>query len=143
MSYPSKPIKRWIEKDMEKGKHIYTKYKDVDGIPLAEGMVLSGAWMSGKDNHRKYYVKKDVKKNKYYLQSFFEQVTHLGEYLNKEYDKVNSRGKSMEFAATDLQVELNKDYSPCFLEDYGIEKGTFPRRHKIVNGEWQIEEVKE
>jgi len=143
MSYDRKSIKRWVEKDMATGKHVYTEYKDVDGILLAEGMVLSCAWMSGEDKWRKYYVKKDVKKNKYYLQSFFEQVTHLGEYYNKEYDKVNSRGKAMEFAATDLQLELNKDYSPCFLEDYGIEPGTFPYRHKVINGEWHREEVKE
>ena len=143
MSYNSKDIKRWVEKDMNEGKHVYTDYKDVDGIPLAEGMVLVCAWMSGKDKNRKYYVKKDVKKNKYYLQSFLEQVTHFGEYLNKEYDKVKSCGKPIEFAASDLEIELNKDYSPCFLEDYGYEKGTFPRRHKIVDGKWQVEEVKE
>lgn len=143
MSYPSKGIKQWVEKDMKTGKHVYTEYKDVDGILLAEGMVLSCAWMSGKDKYRKYYVKKDIKKNKYYLQSFFEQVTHLGEYYNKEYDKVNSRGKAMEFAASNLQVELNKDYSICFLEDYGIQPGKFPARHKIINGFWYIEEVEE
>ena len=88
-------------------------------------------------------MKKDVKKNKYYLQSFFEQVTHFGEYLNKEYDKVKSHGKGMEFAASDLEVERNKENLPCFLEDYGNDIGTFPHRHMVINGEWHREEVKE
>lgn len=142
MSDITKRLKNWIESDKKEGNHTYTKFTDVDGIQLAEGMVLVHAWNS-EDKRRKYYVKKDVKKNKYYLQSFFEQITHYGEYLNKEYDKVKSHGKGMGFASTNLEVELKCDYTPCFLEDYGHEPGTFPRRHSVVNGKWQIEEVKE
>lgn len=135
-------LKKWVENDKKEGNHTYTKFTDVDGIPLAEGMVLVHAWNCD-DKRRKYYVKRDVKKNKCYLQSFFEQITHFGEYLNKEYDKVKSHGKGMEFAASNLEVELTKDYIPCFLKEYGHEPGTFPRRHSITNGEWCIEEVKE
>jgi len=135
-------IKCWVEEDKLNGKHVYTEFKDIDGIPLAEGMVLVSAWNS-EDKRRKYYVKKDVKKDKYYLQSFFEQVTHYGEYLDKEYDKVKSRGKGMEFAASDLEVEEKSDYVPCFLEDYGFKPGTFPKRNKVINGKWICEDVRE
>ena len=40
MSQDRRDIKRWVEKDMTEGEHVYTEYKDVDGIPLAERMVL-------------------------------------------------------------------------------------------------------
>jgi len=123
MSDVIKRLKKWIEEDKKQGKHIYTEYTDTDGIPLAEGMLLMNAWQSG--NRREYYVKRDVKKNKYYLQSYGENVYLLKEYYNKEYSKCNSIGIGIERASEDLQIlyrDMPGDFRIMFLEDIGFDK---------------------
>jgi len=135
-------IKQWIEKDKADRSHVYTGFKDADGFELAEGMVVTHAW-SNEDDQRKYYVKKDVNKNKYYLQSFLENVTHLNEYFEERYECIKSRGRGIETAQIDFIIELEGNYTPIFIEYYGYSNGSLPPRHSVVNGEWKIEEVKE
>lgn len=141
MSIYAKKLKNWVDNDMKEGSHVYTEFKDIDGIPLAERMVLTSAWYSGEKRY--YYVKKDIKKNKYYLQSFGENFMFLGEYFNKEYDKVKSRGVGIERAKEDYQVLTDEKCVPSFLEDFGYENGEFPHRNAFVNGELIFEKVKE
>lgn len=141
MSDYTNKIKKWVEKDKKKGVHVYTGFKDIDGIELAERMVLVGAWYG--DEKRLYYVKKDTKKNKYYLQSFGENFIFAGEYFNKEFDKVKSRGIGIHRALEEYQVLYDDKCVPTFLEDYGYHEGKFPHRNVFINGELVFEEVTE
>ena len=104
-------------------------------------MVLEGAFYS--DDRRYYYVKKDIQKNKYYLQSFMENAIHLKEYYNKEYDKVKSRGIGIHLAKYELQVVRNDKCIPFFLEDFGYVDGQLPHRNIFVEGKLVFEQVKE
>ena len=136
-------LKAWVKKDMENGKHNYTEYIDIDGVRLAERMVLREAFYG--DDERLFYVKKDVKKDKYYLQSFADQVTYFGEYLDNKYSQVKSRGIGILRAKDEFEVlfKLEGELKILFLEDYGYEAGKYPPRVNIINGEVVLEKLKE
>ncbi|MCI8361924.1 MAG: hypothetical protein HFJ41_02015 [Clostridia bacterium] len=61
--------KKWVEKDMKNKKHTYIQYKALGEVQIAEGMVLIPAFES---INIYYYVEKDEKTKKYYLQCFFD-----------------------------------------------------------------------
>lgn len=119
-------IMKWIEKDKGTDNHIYTKYTDIDGIPLAERMVLEDA--IGKER-KIYYVAKNFKTGQYCLQSF------MG-YLEEEGEDEADITRKIEYASGNLQVVTKSESGKVsFLEDYGWKSSRFPPERKKINGE--------
>lgn len=82
-----KHAKKWVEEDMKNKKHTYIQYKALGEVQIAEGMVLIPALgevqivegrvfipalSSNGYEFKYYYVAKDEKTEKYYLQCFLE-----------------------------------------------------------------------
>lgn len=110
-------VKKWVGRDMQIRPHIYTKYKDVGGIPLAERMVLQPTF---EDCRVKYYVAKDKETEQYYLQCFadFRQ-------LECQKDVITSMKESIEKAKESFDVQAYLNGVPLFLEDYGLTTDEF------------------
>lgn len=101
---------QWVLEDMKTGKHVYTPYKDISGIPIAEGMILVSAFDD--ESHRKYYVTKNEETKEYYLQCFFD--------VNIFDDSVFELTEDIAKASEYLDIAVRANGIPMFKEDYDI-----------------------
>lgn len=103
--------KKWVEKDINNKKHTYLQYKALGGVPIAEGMVLIPAF-SNIGDLKYYYVTKDEKTEKYYLQCFFDVADIEA--------NVSEITQNIEKVSEYFEIAVRANGIPLFREDYGI-----------------------